>query len=53
MQNQLLINGQLVAGQGATLEVFNPSTGAVLTQIAEASPEPGPEELWQHIYVEA
>ena len=39
MQNQLLINGQLVAGQGAALEVFNPSTGAVLTQIAEASPE--------------
>ena len=39
MQSQLLIDGQLVNGQGATLPVYNPATGEVIAQVAEASPE--------------
>ncbi|MFK3923989.1 aminobutyraldehyde dehydrogenase [Serratia liquefaciens] len=39
MQSQLLINGQLVAGQGALLPVYNPATGEVVVQVAEASVE--------------
>lgn len=39
MHNLLLINGQPVAGTGSELPVFNPSTGAELTRIPEASPE--------------
>jgi aminobutyraldehyde dehydrogenase len=37
MQNQLLINGELVAGEGETQPVYNPATGDVLLDIAEAS----------------
>jgi aminobutyraldehyde dehydrogenase len=37
MQTQMLINGQLVAGQGELFSVFNPATGQVLAQISEAS----------------
>ncbi|TBU91982.1 gamma-aminobutyraldehyde dehydrogenase [Stutzerimonas kirkiae] len=37
MQTQLLINGQLVAGEGASHPVFNPSLGSVLVEIPEAS----------------
>ncbi|HKM95749.1 MAG TPA: aldehyde dehydrogenase family protein, partial [Buttiauxella sp.] len=37
MQNQLLINGQLVDGQGEKLPVYNPATGEVLLEIAEAT----------------
>jgi len=37
MQSKLLINGQFVAGEGAPLDILNPSTGAVLGQVAEAS----------------
>lgn len=37
MQTKLLINGQFVAGEGAKLDVLNPSTGEVIGQIAEAS----------------
>ncbi len=37
MQTQLLINGELVAGEGDTQPVFNPATGEVLVEIAEAS----------------
>lgn len=38
MQIQLLINGQVVAGQGPALPVFNPSTGETLVAIPEAEP---------------
>lgn len=37
MQTQLLINGELVPGQGAVQPIFNPSLGTVLVEIAEAS----------------
>lgn len=37
MQNQLLINGELVAGEGEKQAVYNPATGDVLLEIAEAS----------------
>jgi aminobutyraldehyde dehydrogenase len=39
MQSQLLINGQLVTGQGEKLPVYNPATGEVIAQVAEASAE--------------
>ena len=37
MQTQLLINGELVKGEGEKLAVYNPATGEVLVEIAEAS----------------
>ncbi len=37
MQTKLLINGQLVAGEGASQTVLNPSLGAALVNINEAS----------------
>lgn len=37
MLNKMLINGELVSGDGAALDVFNPSAGSVLCTIAEAS----------------
>lgn len=37
MQNNLLINGKLVAGEGETVPVFNPATGEEILSIAEAS----------------
>ncbi|EKY3120013.1 aminobutyraldehyde dehydrogenase [Cronobacter turicensis] len=37
MQSQLLINGALVEGQGERLPVYNPATGEVLLEVAEAS----------------
>ena len=36
---QLFINGQFIKGQGAAIDVLNPSTGEVITQVAEASME--------------
>jgi len=36
-QTQMLINGELVAGQGERYSVLNPSTGAELVKIAEAT----------------
>lgn len=39
MQNKLLINGELVSGDGESLPIVDPATGAEITQIAEASPE--------------
>jgi len=39
MQIQLLINGQVVAGQGPALPVFNPATGEAIVSIPEAGPE--------------
>ncbi|WP_436876698.1 aminobutyraldehyde dehydrogenase [Siccibacter turicensis] len=38
MQSQLLIDGCLVEGAGARLPVFNPATGEVLLEMAEATP---------------
>lgn len=38
MQHQLFINGELVDGAGEKQAVFNPATGEVLLEIAEASP---------------
>ncbi|MFJ4444967.1 gamma-aminobutyraldehyde dehydrogenase [Pseudomonas sp. NPDC089422] len=37
MQTKLLINGQLVDGQGSPYAVYNPSEGTVLVNITEAS----------------
>ena len=39
MQNQLLINGTLLSGEGEKLPVYNPATGEVLLDIAEATAE--------------
>ncbi|QRG78308.1 aminobutyraldehyde dehydrogenase [Citrobacter sp. R56] len=38
MQHNLLINGELVVGEGELQPVYNPATGEVLVQIAEATP---------------
>ena len=38
MQTKLLINGQLVAGEGELFAVMNPALGTTLVEIAEASP---------------
>ena len=37
MQTKLLINGQFVKGEGAAISVLNPSTGAEIAQVNEAS----------------
>ncbi|WP_414163642.1 aminobutyraldehyde dehydrogenase [Superficieibacter sp. BNK-5] len=37
MQHHLLINGELVAGEGEKQAVYNPATGEVILKIAEAS----------------
>ncbi len=37
MQTKLLINGQLVDGEGPAQQVFNPALGRVLVEINEAS----------------
>ena len=37
MQHNLLINGKLVAGEGEKVPVYNPATGEVITEIAEAT----------------
>lgn len=39
MQTKMLINGELVAGTGAALDVLNPATGEVIGKVNEASPE--------------
>lgn len=39
MRTDLLINGALVAGDGAALPVIDPATGAEIARVAEASPE--------------
>jgi len=39
MNTKLLINGKLVKGKGEELNVLNPATGKVITQVAEASEE--------------
>ncbi len=37
MQTQMLINGQLIAGQGPAWTVLNPALGTALAQINEAT----------------
>ncbi|PXF81401.1 gamma-aminobutyraldehyde dehydrogenase, partial [Klebsiella pneumoniae] len=37
MQHNLLINGNLVAGEGEKVPVYNPATGEVILEIAEAT----------------
>lgn len=37
MQHQLLINGELVNGEGEKQPVYNPATGELILEIAEAS----------------
>jgi len=39
MQTKLLINGELVEGDGDALEILNPATGAPICTVAEASAE--------------
>lgn len=39
MQTKMLINGELVAGTGAALDVLNPATGELIGKANEASPE--------------
>ena len=39
MQTKLLIDGQLVEGTGAEIEVLNPATGEAIAKIREASPD--------------
>ena len=39
MQTNMLINGELVAGAGASLPVFNPHTGQEIVRLAQASEE--------------
>ena len=50
MQTKLLINGELVAGQGAAQTVVDPATGEAITAIPEASScllytSPSPRDL--------
>ncbi|MEO1122408.1 MAG: aldehyde dehydrogenase family protein, partial [Pseudomonadota bacterium] len=37
MQEKMLINGELIAGEGEALPVIDPATGAEIGRIAEAS----------------
>lgn len=39
MNTKLLINGKLVKGKGEELDVLNPATGKIITQVAEAAEE--------------
>lgn len=39
MQTKMLINGELVTGEGEVIPVVDPATGAEVTQVAEASDE--------------
>ena len=39
MQTKLLINGELVAGQGQAHTVVDPATGEAIVSIPKASPE--------------
>ncbi len=47
MQSQLLIDGQLVNGGGATQPVYNPATGEVIAQVAEASRSRSIARCWR------
>src|SRR5580704_7492562 len=39
IDTKLLLNGQLVDGQGPVEKIVNPATGTVLTEVREASPD--------------
>ena len=39
MQTKLLINGELVEGEGNALSILDPATGVEITQVREASDE--------------
>ena len=39
MQTKMLINGELVAGDGEALPVLDPATGETVANIGEATPE--------------
>ncbi len=39
MQTQMLINGEMVAGNGEPLSVLDPTTGKTVAQVPEATPE--------------
>ena len=39
MQTKMLINGEMVDGAGAAIDVLNPATGGAIGQIAQASAE--------------
>ncbi|MGC6529825.1 MAG: aminobutyraldehyde dehydrogenase [Candidatus Puniceispirillaceae bacterium] len=39
MQTKMLINGEMVEGRGAPIDIVNPATGAVIATINAASPE--------------
>ena len=39
MKTELLINGELVAGDGEALPILDPATGDEITKVAEASPD--------------
>lgn len=47
MQKHLLINGELVAGEGEKQPVYNPATGEVLLEIAEASAAQSTRRCWR------
>jgi aminobutyraldehyde dehydrogenase len=37
MQSKMLINGEMVEGDGEALEIVNPATGEVIHKVREAS----------------
>jgi aminobutyraldehyde dehydrogenase len=49
MQHNLLINGELVAGEGEMVPVFNPANGEVILEIAEATEARSTRRLRQRI----
>ncbi|MFS7361942.1 gamma-aminobutyraldehyde dehydrogenase [Rahnella inusitata] len=54
MQTNMLINGELVAGEGASLPVFNPHTGQEIVRLAQASEEQTTQtvDLAHHAFTE-
>jgi len=54
MQTNMLINGELVAGAGASLPVFNPHTGQEIVRLAQASEEQTTQtvDLAHHAFTE-
>ena len=39
MQTKLLIEGELVAGEGSALDILGPASGETVTNVCEASPQ--------------
>lgn len=54
MQTNMLINGELVAGAGTSLPVFNPHTGQEIVRLAQASEEQTTQtvDLAHHAFTE-